>query len=141
MKWLIDSDVFIEGQRGNKAFDRWREIEGEFATADIIRAEFLVGVHAAGRAETRQKGEWFYREFVARVPSFSNEGSDYELAARLAGEARRDNRGKPSLADALLGVIALRTGATVATKNLKDFKAMGIPAQNPLESTTAKPAT
>jgi predicted nucleic acid-binding protein len=66
------------------------------------------------------------------LASFANESADYETAARMAGEARRLGRGKPSLADALLGALALRTGATVATLNLKDFVAMGIAAENPL---------
>jgi predicted nucleic acid-binding protein len=54
------------------------------------------------------------------------------MAARMAGEARREGRGRPSLADALRGAIAPRTGATVATQNRKDFAAMGVPSENPL---------
>jgi len=133
MRWLIDSDILIEGERGNPGFEPWRTGGGEFATADIIRAEFLLGVHAVPDAAKRQRGEQFYRDRVAPLASFSNEMADYETAARMAGEAWRTGKGKPSLPDALLGAIALRTGATVATQNLKDFQAMGVPAQNPLE--------
>lgn len=53
---------------------------------------------------------------------------------RLAGEARRLGQGKPGIVDGLLAAIALRTGATIATRNLGDFKAMGVPCQNPLDS-------
>ena len=52
--------------------------------------------------------------------------------AAMAGEARRNGRGKPSLADGLLAAIALRTGATVATRNVADFQAMACPCVNPL---------
>jgi predicted nucleic acid-binding protein len=131
-RWIIDSDVLIEGERGNPAFGQWLKTPGEYATADIIRAEFLLGVHAVPDPAKRQRGEQFYRDRIARIPSFANEAADYETAARMAGEARRLGRGKPSLADALLGAIALRTGATVATQNLKDFVVMGIAAENPL---------
>jgi predicted nucleic acid-binding protein len=55
----------------------------------------------------------------------------------MAGVARRLGRGKPNLADALLGAIALRTGAAVAAQNLKDFAAMGVPAENPLATIAA----
>ncbi len=47
MRWLIDADLLIEGERGNPAFHPWLANAGEVATADIIRAEFLMGVHDA----------------------------------------------------------------------------------------------
>ena len=131
-RWLIDSDVLIEGERGNPAFGQWLQTPGDYATVDIIRAEFLLGVHAVPDPAKRQRGDQFYRDRIAAIPSFANEAADYETATRMAGEARRLGRGKPSLADALLGAIAMRTGATVATQNLKDFAAMGIAAENPL---------
>ena len=138
MRWLIDSDVLIEGERANPAFEEWRKTDGEFATADIIRAEFLLGVHMVADTAKRVRGEQFYRDRIAPISSLSNEPLDYETAARLAGEARRLNKGKPSIPDALLAAIAIRTGATVATRNLKDFDAMGCPCKNPLEHTPAK---
>jgi predicted nucleic acid-binding protein len=67
--------------------------------------------------------------------------ADYETGARLAGEARRNSRGNPSLVDGLLAAIALRNGAKVATKNLKDFKAMNCPCENPLEQPPAQPSS
>jgi hypothetical protein len=39
MRWLIDSDILIEGERGNPLFEAWSRSEGEFATADVIRAD------------------------------------------------------------------------------------------------------
>jgi predicted nucleic acid-binding protein len=135
-RWLIDSDVLIEGERGNPAFGQWIATPGEYATADIIRAEFLLGVHAVTDTAKRQRGDQFYRDRIAPIPSFASESADYETAARMAGEARRLGRGKPSLADALLGAIALRLGAVVATQNLKDFAAIGIVAENPLANNT-----
>ncbi len=128
-RWLIDCDILIEGERGNPAFDLWRRSDAEFATADIIRAEFLLGVHAVADAAKRRRGEQFYRERIAGIASLPNEVQDYELAARMAGETRRSGKGKPSLPDALLGAMAIRT---VATGNLNDFKKMGVPCANPL---------
>lgn len=134
MRWLIDSDILIEGERGNAAFEAWSQSPHEFATADIIRAEFLLGVHAVPDPVKRVRGENFYRQRIANIASFANEAGDFEVAARLAGEARRNGKGKPSLADGLLAAIAIRTGATVATQNLTDFKAMGCPCKNPLSA-------
>jgi toxin FitB len=134
MRWLIDSDILIEGERENPAFLAWLEEQEEVATADIVRAEFLLGVYAIGDAAKRQRGELFYRNRIRGLASLPCEVADYEAGARMAGEARRTGKGTPSLADGLIGAIALRAGASVATRNTKDFKAMGCPCANPLEA-------
>jgi predicted nucleic acid-binding protein len=74
----------------------------------------------------------FYAERIARLPSLSSESIDFATAAALAGNARRIGKGKPGLIDGLIAAIAVRTGATVATQNTKDFSAMGCPCENPL---------
>jgi predicted nucleic acid-binding protein len=132
MPWLIDTDIFIEGERGDPKFLRWLENADGVATADIIRAEFLIGVHAVANPALRQRGAQFYLGHISLLPSFASDPLDYAKAAALAGEARREGKGKPSLVDGLLAAIALRTGATVATRNITDFKAMGCPCKNPL---------
>lgn len=132
MPWLIDTDIFIEGERGHAAFVPWLQSADGIATADVVRGEFLIGAHAVPDDATRQRGVRFYSDRIAGLPSFSSEPADYAKAAMLAGEARRKGQGKPGLIDGLIAAIALRTGATVATQNTKDFAAMGCPCANPL---------
>jgi len=141
MRWLIDSDILIEGERGNPGFVPWLESEAEVATSDIIRAEFLLGVHAVHDVAKRQRGELFYRDRIANLASLPCDLADFEVGARMAGEARRESRGGPSLVDGLLAAVAIRTGATVATRNTRDFKAMGCPCGDPLEHPSSQPAT
>jgi predicted nucleic acid-binding protein len=131
MPWLIDTDVFIEGERGNPKFKQWIEQAGDIATADIVRGEFLLGVHSVPAPALRQRGNQFYTDRIAALPSFALEPADYAKAAAVAGEARRLGKGKPGLVDGLVAALALRTGATVATRNLTDFRAMGCPCKNP----------
>lgn len=133
MRWLIDTDVFIEGERGAPAFVPWLAQAGGVATADVVRGEFLLGVHAVPDTALRQRGAQFYADRIAHLPSFASDAADYAKAASLTGEARRLGKGKPGLVDGLLAAIALRTGAKVATRNIADFKAMGCPCENPLE--------
>jgi predicted nucleic acid-binding protein len=133
MPWLIDTDVFIEGERGDPAFLTWLKSADSVATADIVCAEFLLGVHAVPNAILRQRGAQFYADRISLLPSFASDAEDYPKAAALAGEARRAGKGKPSLVDGLVAALALRTGAKVATRNVTDFKAMGCPCENPLQ--------
>ncbi len=132
MPWIIDTDIFIEGERGNAGFVSWLESADGVATADVVRGEFLIGAHAVPENAIRQRGFQFYAERIAGLPSFSSEPADYAKAAALAGDARRNAKGKPGLVDGLIAAIAIRTGATVATRNTKDFDAMGCPCANPL---------
>jgi len=141
MRWLIDSDLLIEGERGDPGFVSWLEAQKEVATADVVRCEFLVGVHAVADAAKRRRGEQFYADRISGLASLSNEPADYEAAARMAGEARRQGKGAPGVVDGLLAAIAIRTGATVATRNETDFKAMSCPCSNPLKNfPTQRPA-
>jgi predicted nucleic acid-binding protein len=132
MPWLIHTDIFIEGERGHPSLKPWLEQAGEIATADIVRGESLLGVHAVADAALRQRGTQFYTDILAHLPSFASEPADYAKAANLAGEARRFGKGNPSLADGLITALALRTGAKAATRNVTDFIAMGCPCENPL---------
>jgi len=134
MTWLIDTDVFIEGERGNPGFLSWLQTADRVATADVVRGEFLLGTHAVADAALRQRGAEFYSARVAQLPSFSSDPADYEKAANLAGEARRLGKGKPGLIDGLLAALALRLGAKVATRNTTDFEAMGCACENPLST-------
>ena len=132
MNWLIDTDVLIEGERGNPAFHPWFTGDERFATCDIVRGEFLLGIHAVADAGLRERGERYYREVISQVTSLANDPADYAKAANLAGQARRSGKGTPNLADGLVAAIALRIGAKVATRNISHFKAMGCPCENPL---------
>lgn len=59
-------------------------------------------------------------DYVAVDP----EGARWAAASRREGKA---SPGQRSLADALIGAIAWRTGSTVVTRNPRDFERMGIP--------------
>jgi predicted nucleic acid-binding protein len=56
-----------------------------------------------------------------------------ELAGRL--RARRDSRGRPlSIGDAMIAAICLVHGATLATRNVRDFDGLDLKLVNPFEA-------
>jgi predicted nucleic acid-binding protein len=134
MPWIIDTDLLIEGERGDASFVKWLESADSVATADIIRAEFLLGVHAVNDDALRKRGLEFYSQTIARLPSLPSEPDDYAKAAELAGRARRTGKSSPGLVDGLIAALALRTSATIATRNTRDFNAMNCPCFNPLNT-------
>ena len=62
MPWIIDTDIFIEGERGNGAFVGWLQSADGIATADVVRGEFLIGAYAVADETIRQRGVRFYSE-------------------------------------------------------------------------------
>ena len=67
-------------------------------------------------------------DFAGRVLSF-----DADAAAAYAElAARREQAGRPiAMADAQIAAICLRHGATLATRNAKDFDGLGLSLVNP----------
>ena len=50
---LIDTDIWVEGERQPAVIANWLADQGDVATCDTVRAEFLVGVHAPRQPATR----------------------------------------------------------------------------------------
>ena len=129
---LIDTDVWVEGERRPLAVADWLANQDDVATCEVVWAEFLIGVHAAAQASTRAKARRYFEEIVSAPICLPIEGGDFERAARLIGEAIRAGKARPTLGDGLIAACALRSGRWVATGNDKDFQAMGVPTVNPL---------
>lgn len=91
--WLVDTDIFIEAERGNSAFGQWLSQVDSVATADIVRGEFLLGVHAVSDAARRQRGIQFYTDRIANLPSLQSEPT---MPKRRALRERRAVSAKPN---------------------------------------------
>jgi predicted nucleic acid-binding protein len=91
--------------------------EGDgLATCDVVTCEALSGGHEAERRAIR--GILDALQLVAIAPE----------GARWAAEARRAGRSSPgarSLADCLIAASAWRLGATIVTRNPRDFVRLG----------------
>ena len=122
MSYLLDTTVLVDFAHGRQtAIDLVDRLFGESAslyTCDVVTCEGLSG----GDAEERRVigGVLAALEFVALAPA----------GARWAAEARRAGRSAPgarSLADALIAASAWSLGATIVTRNPRDFERQGVP--------------
>ncbi len=122
MKYLLDSTVVIDHVRGYQpgveVLARLFATSSDLYTCDVVTCESL----SRGDAEEQQLARTLLDalEFVAVDPD----------AARWAGNQRRlqieTGARKPSVPDALIAGLAWRLGATVVTRNARDFEPLGI---------------
>lgn len=123
MRYLLDSTVLIDYSHdhphGEAIMERVFEESSELYTCDVVSCESL----SVGSAEQRDaiRSALDALEYVALDPD----------GARWAGDQRRsriaEGRHKPSVGDALIAGLAWRLGATVVTRNARDFEAFDVP--------------
>jgi len=123
VSYLLDSTVLIDyavGYKpGEEMLDRLFDQRTDLYTCEVVTCEALSG----GRGDEVKAvlGVLQALEFVALSPA----------GAQWAGDRRRERiqagRGKPSTTDALIAALAHSLGATVVTRNAKDFEAFDVP--------------
>ena len=103
-----------------------------FTTA-VTRGEILYGIRLLSDGK-RRRGLWdaaqkiFSEDFDGQVLSFDDDAAD--VYAEIA--ASRRITGKPiSQFDAMIAAMARSRGASLATRNVKEFEACGVDVVNP----------
>jgi predicted nucleic acid-binding protein len=123
VNYLLDTTVVIDHVDGYapavELLERLFSETGDLYTCDVVTCEsFSRGDAATLRAK---RGLLNALEYVALSPD----------GAQWAGDRRRERveagLGKPSTTDALIAALANSLGATVVTRNAKDFAAFDVP--------------
>lgn len=108
--------------------------DAEIALPTVTIAEIAFGIHKIRpdeRADRLERGlsEW-RRRFAGRIFGLTEEAA---LAyGEIMGEARRHGKGM-SAPDGMIAAIARVNGGRLATRNLGDFAATGVPLLSPWE--------
>lgn len=123
MKIVIDTDIFIDHLRHfGRATDFIKETEAsDTCFSAITEAEILSGQDCDSEDKRRI--------VIALLSRFGKIPVD-NAVAKLGGEIRR--RFGVELDDALIAATAIRTGAVLVTRNIKDFeKIEGLEVKSP----------
>jgi predicted nucleic acid-binding protein len=123
MTYVLDTTVIVDHVRGYppgvEVLARLFEESGDLLVCDVVTCEALSRGDADEQQDVRSLLDAL--EYVAIDPE----------GARWAGDRRREGTesgaGKPSVCDTLIAAVAWRLGATVVTRNARDFAAFGVP--------------
>jgi predicted nucleic acid-binding protein len=122
MSYLLDSTVIIDYSLGRQVGVRiMEELFGrssDLYVCDVVTCEAMSGGTPEGRHEIRLLLDAL--EYVAVDPEAARWAGE-RRAERVAGGSRRH------LGDALVAGLAWRLGATIVTRNPRDFEAYGVP--------------
>lgn len=121
MRYILDASLLIDHSRGRdgvaELIERLFEGADDLYTCDVVVAEALSG--GTDRERTVIGALIRALEYISTSPD----------AAVWAAESRRSRRasGPRSLGDAIIGGVAWSLGATVVTRNPRDFESQGVP--------------
>ena len=134
---VLDTNVLAEALRARPepSVLKWlaKHPRSSLFTTTITQGEILYGIrlHADGK---RRRNLWdaakqiFSEDFAGQVLSFDSDAAD--MFAEIA--ASRRMAGKPiSQFDAMIAAMARSRGASLATRNAKDFEGCGIEIEDP----------
>jgi toxin FitB len=134
---VLDTNVLSEALRPlpEPAVLEWlaKQPRASLFTTTVTQGEVLYGIRLLADGK-RRRGLWdaakgiFAEDFAGRVLSFDSDAAD--MYAEIA--ASRRLAGKPiSQFDAMIAAMARSRGASLATRNAKDFEDCGIDIVNP----------
>lgn len=141
--FLLDTNVLSELMRENpaEAVLDWFALNTQVTmhTSTITQAEILTGIALLPDGKRRTAlaivaEQMFEQDFAGNCHAFDSVAAK-NYALIVAGRTRQ---GQPiSTEDAQIAAIALATGLTVATRNIKDFESIdGLKLMNPWQATT-----
>jgi predicted nucleic acid-binding protein len=134
---VLDTNVLAETLRAvpERSVLDWltKQPRASLFTTTVTRGEILYGIRLLSDGR-RRRGLWdaaqriFDEDFDGQVLSFDNDAAD--ICAEIA--ASRRTGGKPiSQFDAMIVAMARSRGASLATRNVKDFEGCGVNVIDP----------
>jgi len=105
-------------------------------TSAVTQAELLYGLELLPEGKRRSMlaagaDQMFGRIFLGRILPFDSDAARFFA---MIGASRRKSGRPMSQADGQIAGITRSRGATLATRNIRDFEDCGIPVVNPWQS-------
>jgi len=133
MTYLVDANVLSEATKPKpnpKVLEWLIANESEIAIDPITLGEIRFGIDVLPRGKRRQSLEHWFDEGIARINCLAFEADTAIRWAQLLAKLRSSGTSMP-LKDSLIAATALLHELTVATRNIRHFKAAGVKVVDP----------
>jgi predicted nucleic acid-binding protein len=133
MIYLVDANVLSEATRPSpdtKVVNWLSANERNLVVDSIVLGELYLGVLALPAGHRRTRLERWFEAISKTIVCLPWDAAVSRQWAKLVVSLKR--KGKPvSLLDGMIAATALEHGLTVATRNVSDFKKIGVKVVNP----------
>jgi hypothetical protein len=133
MKWLVDTNVLSEVTKPfpSPKVEGWLRLEARNAAIDpIILGELRYGILVLPRGARRNRLEAWFNGGARTMHCLPWDGETGLQWASLLARLRSKGLVMP-LRDSMIVATALAHKLTLATRNVRDFEAAGVPLFNP----------
>jgi predicted nucleic acid-binding protein len=135
MKYLVDANVLSEPTKSApslKVIEWLTANEAELAVDPIIVSEIRLGIELLPSGKRRQRFEEWFNQGISNLVCIPIDAATGIRWAHLVAQLQRSGK-TMQLKDSLIAATALVHGLTVATRNVRDFRAAGTNVENPFE--------
>lgn len=135
MKYLVDANVLSEVTRPKPArvVVEWlRQHEPDIVVTPIVlgEIEYGIGLTTSGRKRTELQ-RWF-ADGLRRLRVLDLDAGTASAWAALLVRLKKNGQAMP-VKDSLIAASALQHGLTIVTRNIGDFRNVGVPLIDPFE--------
>ena len=135
MRYLVDANILSEPTKHAPAAAvvAWlRANERDLAVNPIILGELEYGILLLPQGRRRARLEQWFAQGLERLRILDFGAATAFAWARLLARLKKRGLAMP-IKDSLIAATALEHGLAVATRNVTDFRAAGVPLVNPFE--------
>jgi toxin FitB len=133
MRYLVDANVLSEATRPDPSpvVVQWlRDQEAELVVTPIILGEIEYGILLLPAGKKRTQLLTWLRQGVQRLRVLDLDYGTAAVWAELLARLKRNGQAMP-VKDSLIAATAIQHQLTIVTRNVADFRHVGVPLINP----------
>ena len=135
MKYLVDANVLSEVTRpapSSAVIDWLRTHEPDLVVTPIVLGEIEYGIGLTTSSIKRKALERWFEDGLQRLRVLDLDSSTASAWATLLVRLKKKGQAMP-VKDSLIAASALQHHLTIVTRNIGDFRNVGVPLMNPFD--------